>query len=41
MAMKQNKWRLYEQEKGRLRSLKLSPAEYERRVRELAKRLGV
>jgi len=36
-----NKWKLYEAEKARIRKLKLSPEEYERRVRELAKRLGV
>lgn len=37
-AMK-NKYMIYEQEKERLRQLNLSPEKYEKRVRELMKKL--
>lgn len=33
------KWRQYEQEKRQLQALHLSPDEYERQLREIAKRL--
>lgn len=33
-------WRRYEDEKRKLREMGLSPKEYERRVKELAARLG-
>jgi len=36
-----NKWHEYEREKAKLRQLNLPPREYERRLNELARRLGV
>lgn len=36
-----NKWREYEREKTRLQTQNLPPKEYERRLREIARRLGV
>lgn len=38
---KTNKYAIYEQEKYKLSQMNLSPDEYERRVRDLAKRLKV
>ena len=35
------KWQQYEMEKRRLQALDLSPKEYQKRVREIAKRLGL
>lgn len=34
-------WRLYEEEKKKLREQGLSPKEYERRVKALAERMGL
>ena len=36
-----NPWKEYEREKRKLQSLGLPPKEYERRLQELADRLGV
>lgn len=39
-ATERTDWRLYEEEKKKLREQGLSPKEYERRVKALAARLG-
>jgi hypothetical protein len=36
-----NKWRTYEQTKRKLQEMRLPPREYERLLRQLAKRLGI
>lgn len=36
-----NKLKLYEQEKRKLQQLNLTPEEYEKRIRELAKKLRI
>lgn len=37
----QKRWREYEREKQALKRKQLPPEEYERRIKELAKRLGI
>ena len=41
MKHKINKWRQYERIKAALQRQNLTPAEYQRRINEAAKRLGV
>lgn len=36
-----NKWQQYEQTKRQLRAMNLTPTEYERRLREIAKKLRI
>lgn len=38
---KSKRFKLYEQEKAKLRRENLPPAEYERRIREIAKKLKI
>lgn len=39
--MKANKWIIYESEKAKLNSMNLDPKEYEKRLREILRRLKI
>lgn len=39
--MKQNTWIIYEKEKKKLKRMNLSAEEYEKRIKELADKIGI